>query len=76
MRLDKITFDLKGILRYNCRMKKGDASMNDMEEIMEKYHYGKQMLETEIDILIKEFSFNHGYNPVEHIKSRIKSKRV
>ena len=56
-------------------MKKGDASMNDMEEIMEKYHYGKQMLETEIDILIKEFSFNHGYNPVEHIKSRIKSKK-
>ena len=49
--------------------------MNDMEEIMEKYHYGKQMLETEIDILIKEFSFNHGYNPVEHIKSRIKSKK-
>lgn len=31
------------------------------------------MLETEINILVDEFVFNHGYNPVEHIKSRIKS---
>lgn len=49
--------------------------MNDIDEIMEKYEFGKQMLETEIDILIKEFALMHGYNPVEHIKSRIKSKK-
>ena len=49
--------------------------MNDIEEIMEKYQFGKQMLETEIDILIKEFALVHGYNPVEHVKSRIKSKK-
>lgn len=49
--------------------------MNDIDEIMEKYQFGKQMLETEIDILIKEFALAHGYNPVEHIKSRIKSKK-
>lgn len=49
--------------------------MNDIDEIMEKYEFGKQMLETEIDILIKEFSLMHGYNPVEHIKTRIKSKK-
>ncbi|MCX4249237.1 MAG: GTP pyrophosphokinase family protein [Bacilli bacterium] len=49
--------------------------MNDIDEIMEKYQFGKQMLETEIDILIKEFASTHGYNPVEHVKSRIKSKK-
>lgn len=42
---------------------------------MKKYEFGKQMLETEIDILIKEFSMLHGYNPVEHVKSRIKEKK-
>lgn len=31
------------------------------------------MLETEIRILIDEFEFKNKYNPVEHIKSRIKS---
>ena len=33
------------------------------------------MLETEINILVDEFVFNHGYNPVEHIKSRIRSEK-
>lgn len=49
--------------------------MNDLDVIMKKYEFGKQMLETEIDILIKEFSLSHGYNPVEHVKSRIKEKK-
>lgn len=49
--------------------------MNDIEEIMNKYQFGKQMLETEIDILLKEFALVHGYNPVEHVKSRIKTKK-
>lgn len=39
-----------------------------------KYKFAKQMLETEINILIEEFVYEHGYNPVEHIKSRIKTK--
>ena len=34
------------------------------------------MLETEINILVDEFVFNNGYNPVEHIKSRIKSEKI
>lgn len=55
-------------------MKRGDE-MDDIDEIMEKYQFGKQMLETELDILIKEFALMHGYNPVEHVKSRIKSKK-
>ena len=39
-----------------------------------KYEYAKKMLETELQILISEFERKHGYMPVEHIKSRIKTK--
>jgi len=42
-------------------------------KLMAKYNYALQMLETEIKILIDEFTLMHKYNPVEHIKSRIKS---
>lgn len=49
--------------------------MNEYDEILNKYEFGRQMLETEINIMIKEFSLNHHYNPVEHVKSRIKEKR-
>lgn len=38
-----------------------------------KYEYAKKMLETELDILIHSFELKHGYTPVEHMKSRIKS---
>ena len=44
-----------------------------MLKYLEKCRYAKQMLESQIDILIKDFTFNHGYNPVEHVKGRIKS---
>lgn len=41
---------------------------------MLKYKFALNMLETEIKILIEEFEFKNKYNPVEHIKSRIKTK--
>lgn len=41
---------------------------------MLKYKFALNMLETEIKFLIEEFQFNNKYNPVEHIKSRIKTK--
>lgn len=40
---------------------------------MLKYKFALNMLETEIRILIDEFEFKNKYNPVEHIKSRIKT---
>ena len=43
-------------------------------ELMLKYEFALNILETQLNILIKEFSFLHGYNPVEHIKSRIKEE--
>lgn len=39
-----------------------------------KYEYALKMLTTEVEILLNEFTIKHGYNPVEHLKSRIKSE--
>lgn len=47
--------------------------MNDEKGLFLKYDFAKKMLETEINILMDDFVFRHGYNPVEHIKSRIKT---
>lgn len=46
-----------------------------MDEIYAKYEYAKKMLETELQILIKEFERKHGYTPVEHTKTRIKAEK-
>ena len=48
---------------------------NELSELLEEYEFGQKMLETELDILIKEFTKRRNYNPIEHIKSRIKSKK-
>lgn len=45
-----------------------------LEYEMLKYKFALSMLETEIRILIDEYQFKNNYNPVEHIKSRIKTK--
>ncbi len=42
-------------------------------DIYIKYEYAHQMLETELDILLRSFEQKHGYSPVEHVKSRIKT---
>lgn len=44
----------------------------DFKELMLKYEFAQKRLITELDILLEEFEFNNGYNPVEHTKSRIK----
>lgn len=48
---------------------------NEISEYMLKNEFAKQILETQLNILIKEFEYNHGYNPVEHIKTRIKKQK-
>lgn len=45
----------------------------DLDEMMLKYTLAKRKLETDLSILLDEHTFKAGYNPVEHIKSRIKS---
>lgn len=45
------------------------------EKLYIKYEYAKQMLQTELEILLHSFSMKHGYTPVEHIKSRMKTNQ-
>lgn len=47
--------------------------INEFKEVMLKYNFALKRLETELNIIVEEYTFNNGYNPVEHIKSRIKS---
>lgn len=50
---------------------------NDYDEfnhLMLKYDFALEKLKTELNILIKEYEFNNKYQPVDHIKSRIKTK--
>ena len=45
----------------------------EYKEMMLKYEFAKKKLETDLEILLQEYAFKVGYNPVEHMKSRIKS---
>ncbi len=45
----------------------------DYEELLLKYNAALKTLETQIAILIQDYEFKNHYNPVEHVKSRIKS---
>jgi putative GTP pyrophosphokinase len=47
----------------------------EIQGLMLKYGFALETLETQLDVLIKEFQFTHQYNPVEHVKSRIKSEQ-
>lgn len=38
-----------------------------------KYEFAKDILQNEINILLKEYEYEIGYNPVDHIKTRIKT---
>lgn len=39
-----------------------------------KYEYAKNILETEVNIILKEFERKNGYLPVEHVKTRLKTE--
>jgi putative GTP pyrophosphokinase len=45
----------------------------DLSSLMVNYTAALKMLKTELEILSDEFEYSHKYNPVEHIKCRIKS---
>ncbi len=46
---------------------------DNIDAVLLKYDFAKEILETELKVLLKDYEFKHNYNPVEHIKSRIKS---
>lgn len=45
----------------------------ELEGLLLKYSAALKTLETEISILLQDYEYKNNYNPVEHIKSRIKS---
>ena len=45
----------------------------DLEGLLLKYTAALKTLETEISILLQDYEYKNNYNPVEHIKSRLKS---
>ncbi len=49
------------------------VNSREYNEMMLKYDFAKKKLETELGILLQEYAFTAGYNPVEHVKSRIKT---
>ena len=50
------------------------SDLNDISDVMNKYEFALQTILTELNILIKEYELNNKIKPVEHIKSRIKTK--
>lgn len=45
----------------------------ELTRFMMSYKFGLAELSTKIDILKQEFQYIHDYNPIEHVKSRIKT---
>ncbi|MDD5940968.1 MAG: GTP pyrophosphokinase family protein [Lachnospiraceae bacterium] len=43
------------------------------EEVMLIYHAALQQIQTKLEILNEEFQHVHNYNPIEHIKARVKT---
>ena len=50
-----------------------DADIHTWEEVTLIYHSALKQINTKIEILNDEFQQVHRYNPIEHIKSRIKT---
>ena len=47
----------------------------DIKELMLKYDLALELLETKLNMIIREYEFKNKDNIVEHIKSRIKSEK-
>lgn len=66
---------------YFFNKKKGEVyeyiliNEREVSELMLKYNFALQLLETQFNIFIKEFEFKNKYNPVEHMKSRLKTEK-
>ena len=46
----------------------------EIDIMIKKYSLAKDILENELKIMMDNFVIEHNYNPIEHVKSRIKSK--
>ncbi|WP_232698778.1 GTP pyrophosphokinase [Brevibacillus daliensis] len=46
---------------------------NELTRFLMAYKFGLDEMNTKINILKEEFQYVHDYNPIEHVKSRLKS---
>ena len=46
---------------------------HELTRFMLSYKFGLEEIETKIDIMRQEFELIHDYNPIEHVKSRLKT---
>jgi putative GTP pyrophosphokinase len=53
--------------------RKDSESIDSWEEVMLVYSAALRQIETKMEILNDEFQHVHQYNPIEHIKSRLKT---
>ena len=47
---------------------------DEFDIIITKYSLAKDLVENKLKIMMNDFVNKHNYNPIEHFKSRIKSK--
>ena len=47
----------------------------EWDAMLLKYKFAKTKLEADLEILLKEYEYKNEYNPIKHIKSRLKSER-
>ena len=45
----------------------------DLKRFLLSYRFGLEEVMTKINILRQDFQYIHDYNPIEHVKSRVKS---
>ncbi len=46
---------------------------DEFQKFLREYEFGMREVETKISILRDEFTHDHAYNPIEHVKSRLKT---
>jgi len=46
---------------------------DEFQRFLREYEFGMREVETKISILRDEFTHHHAYNPIEHVKSRLKT---
>ena len=62
---------IRGV-KMEVKIEKGD-SIDSWQEVTLVYHAALRQIETKMEILNDEFQHVHQYNPIEHIKARIKT---
>lgn len=60
-------------MKTSVDMKQLKMMDKELKRFLMSYKFGLEEIKTKINILNEEFQYSHDYNPIEHVKSRIKS---